>query len=91
MVENFPPRAMADDVARIYLGIVAATAGHSTAVVEAALAMALTLVGERHGLSGDALVDWIDTIATAASIAAQRATLDLQVLPSAIAPRESLN
>jgi hypothetical protein len=34
--------------------------------------MALTLVGERHGLAGSALRRWIDTIATAATLAVER-------------------
>jgi hypothetical protein len=74
MVENSAQRAHADEVARVYVGIVGATTGHSTAVVEAALAMSLTLLGERHGFTGSALAEWIETIATAATIAAQRPT-----------------
>jgi hypothetical protein len=88
MVENSAQRAHADEVARVYVCIVGATAGHSTAVVEAALAMSLTLIGERYKLTGSALADWIDTIATAATIAAQR----LRPAPEpTTAPREPLN
>ena len=89
MVENSAQRAHADEVARVYVSIVGATAGHSTAVVEAALAMSLTLIGERHKLTGPALADWIETIATAATIAAQRLRHDpeLDTAPS----RDSLN
>jgi len=71
MVENSPD-PQADDVAHVYLGVLLATAGHPTHIVEAALAMALTLVGERHGLAGSALRRWIDTIATAATLAVER-------------------
>ena len=88
MVENSSQRAHADDVARVYVGIVAATAGHPTAVVEAALAMSLTLIGERHKLAGPALAEWIDAIATAATIAAQRLRHDPEL---AKRPHESLN
>jgi hypothetical protein len=91
MVENFAGRPHTEDVARTYLAIIAATTGHPTSVVEAALAMALTLIGERHGLTGSALLDWIDTIATAASIAAQRMPLEPDLSSTDAIPRESLN
>jgi hypothetical protein len=91
MVENFRARPHAEDVAQTYLAIVGATSGRPTSVIEAALAMALTLIGERHGLTGPALLDWIDTIATAASIAAQRIPLDPNQAPPEITAPESLN
>lgn len=91
MVENFAARPHTEDVAGTYLAILAATAGRPTSVVEAALAMALTLIGERHGLAGPALLDWIDTIATAASIAAQRLTLEPELSATEPMPHESLN
>jgi hypothetical protein len=86
MVDN-SSTSKADDVARVYLGILLATAGHSTQIVEAALAMALTLVGERHGLAGSGLRSWIDTIATAATLAVDRHPLDVRVART----RELLN
>jgi hypothetical protein len=91
MVENFAQRAHADDVARVYVGIVAVTSGRTSAVVEAALAMALTLIGERHGLTGPALLDWIETIAIAASIAAQRQTCDPELTVATVTPHDLLN
>ena len=90
MVENSSD-PQADDVARVYLGILLATGGHPTHIVEAALAMALTLVGERHGLAGSALRHWIDTIATAAALAVERASRDPDLSPTGILPRELLN
>ncbi len=71
MVEDFSARANPDEVAIIYLGIVAAAAGHTPTAIRAALSMALTLLGEQHGLSGPALLDWIDTIAATARLAAR--------------------
>jgi hypothetical protein len=91
MVENFAARPHAEDVARTYLAIIAATTGHPISVVEAALAMALTLIGERHGLTGPALLDWIDTIATVASIAAQRLPLEPDLSVTEAIAHESLN
>ena len=91
MVENFAARPHTEDVAGTYLAILAATTGRPTSVVEAALAMALTLIGERHGLTGPALVDWIDTIATAATIAAQRLTLEPDLSPTETTAHEPLN
>lgn len=91
MVENFAANSRADDVARVYLGIVTATAGQPLAIVEAALAMSLTLIGEQRGLTAAALVDWIETVATAAAIAAQRDAADPVLRPTDIIARESLN
>jgi len=91
MVENFAARPHTEDVARTYLAIIAVTTGHPTSVVEAALAMALTLIGERHGLTGPALLDWIDTIATAASIAAQRLPIEPDLSPTEAIAHKALN
>jgi len=91
MVENPIQRSHAEEVAGVYVGIVAATSGHSLTVVEAALAMALTLIGERRGLTGPALVDWIETIATASSIAAHRNVENPELRPTDIIAREALN
>lgn len=91
MVENSAQRSHADEVAGVYIGIVAATSGHPLTVVEAALAMALTLIGERRGLTGPLLLDWIGTIATASSIAAERNVENPELRPTDLFSREALN
>ena len=70
IVENPCGGPRPDEVAIVYLGIAAACDGHTPIAIRAALAMTLTLLGEQHGLAGDALLDWIDAIATTARLAA---------------------
>ena len=53
--------------------------------------MALTLIGERHNLAGAALTEWIETIAIAASIAAQRQTHDPELTAVTLTRHELLN
>ena len=71
-----PPGRQTDDVARIYLGIVAASAGYDPAVVRAALSMSVVLLGEQHGLSGPELFEWIEAISATARLAAEFAPAD---------------
>ena len=63
-----------DEVAHIYLQITAATLGSPATAVQAALAMSIVLIAEQRGLAGEALHDWIDTIARTAKLAAATAS-----------------
>jgi len=76
MTEDPPDRPSTDDIARIYLGIVEASAGYDLAAVRAALSMSVVLLGEQHGLSGADLLDWIDTISATARLAAELTPAD---------------
>jgi hypothetical protein len=76
MVEDPGDRRPTDDIARIYLGIVAAAEGHRPEAVAAALAMSVVLLGEQRGLKGADLLEWIDTIAATARLAAQVSPAD---------------
>jgi hypothetical protein len=57
---------LAREVTDLYLGLMAALHGANREAARSALAMAVVMSGERSGLKGQSLLDWIDSIATAA-------------------------
>lgn len=58
MSPKYPNRSI--EVAELYLGLMQALEGASLPALRSALAMTLLMTGERLGLSGEALGDWID-------------------------------
>jgi hypothetical protein len=57
------------EVTAVYIGIMSALEGASISSIQSALAAAAVMTGERLGLEGQDLVDWIDTIALRAQAA----------------------
>jgi hypothetical protein len=66
MADDHGDSPLAREVTDLYLGLMAALHGANRAAARSALAMAIVITGERSGLAGQPLLDWIDTIATAA-------------------------
>jgi hypothetical protein len=54
------------EVAELYLGLIAVLHGASPTATRAALALAIVMSGEYAGLTGDALLAWIDDITASA-------------------------
>ena len=48
------------EVSCVYVEVMQALEGASTAATRSALAMAVLMTGEHLGLTGQALIDWID-------------------------------
>ena len=63
MPDNSDGERLAQEVTGLYVGVMRALEGASTAAAQSALAMALLMTGEQLGLEGRDLADWIDETA----------------------------
>ncbi len=61
--------AFVSEVSDLYADIMSTLEGASTGAIRAALSMAVVMSGESIGLSGDALVDWIEDTGADAKLA----------------------
>ena len=55
-----PQEPLSLEVSCLYIEVMQALEGASTAAVRSTLAMAILMTGEHLGLTGQALADWID-------------------------------
>ena len=69
MGDNHGESPLVREVTDLYLGLMAALHGANRPAARSALAMAIVMTGERSGLDGQPLLDWIDSIVTAARAA----------------------
>ncbi|MBI4922996.1 MAG: hypothetical protein HY834_14725 [Devosia nanyangense] len=63
MPDDIDRETLAQEVTSIYVGVMRALEGASTAAAQSALAMAMLMTGEHLGLEGKDLADWIDETA----------------------------
>lgn len=66
MAEDRQGSSPAREVADLYVGLMSVLRGSSRPAAQSALAMAVVMSGEQSGLSGHALLDWIDSITASA-------------------------